>query len=261
MKYLKSFIKSIIPKVLRPAILKIFYKLRTPFYIGNNVHCPCCNGNFRKFSSFTSYYKTRKNAQCPRCGSLERHRLLWLYLNNKTNLFTDNLKLLHFAPEIIFQKHFGKLSNIDYTSADLDSPLADVKMDIHNIIYDDDFFDVILCFHVLDHVKDDKQAMRELFRVLKYGGWAIIQSSIDINRDKTFEDSSAITPQDRLRIYAQSDLARKYGLDFKDRLAEAGFTVKADQYGKELNANLVNKYGISQDVSIYYCTKLEQKHV
>jgi len=256
-KYLKSFIKSIIPKVLRPAILKIFYKLRPPFYIGNNVHCPCCNGNFRKFSSFTNYNKTRENAQCPRCGSLERHRLLWLYLNDKTNLFTDNLKLLHFAPEIIFQKHLGKLSNIDYTSTDLDSPLTDVKMDIHNIIYDNDFFDVILCFHVLDHVQDDKKAMRELFRVLKYGGWAIIQSSIDINRDKTFEDPSAITPQDRLRIYAQSDLARKYGLDFKDRLEEAGFTVNANQYGKELGANLANKYGVSQDVSIYYCTKLE----
>ncbi len=222
-------------------------------YIGKQVTCSCCNGSFRKFLSYG--VKARENALCPRCESLERHRLLWLYLKNKTNFFTDNLRVLHFAPEYFFQKTFKSMPNLDYISADLTSPFAMVKMDITNIVYEDNSFDVILCCHVLEHIIDDNRALMELFRVLKPGGWAILQAPIDLKRDKTFEDTNIVIPKDRERIFGQEDHVRIYGRDYKDRLEKAGFTVKVDAYGRELGDDMIKKYGLMKDEDIYFCTK------
>src|SRR5262249_51815629 len=134
---------------------------------------------------------------CPRCLALERHRLLSLYLREKTNLFSDPLKVLHFAPEFCFFFLFKGSSIVDYTTVDLDSPPVEVYMDITDIIYPDDTFDVILCYHVLEHVPDDRKAIAELYRVLKPGGWAILQSPVNANYEKTFEDPSIVTPEER----------------------------------------------------------------
>jgi len=180
---------------------------------------------------------------------------MWLYFKHRTNLFSDNLRLLHFAPEYIFQKNFASFPNLDYVSADLDSTLAMVKVDIINIPYKDDSFDVILCSHVLEHVADDQKAMRELFRVLMPGGWAILQSPVDRQRNETFEDPNVTSPQDRLRFFGQSDHVRVYGRDYKDRLEKAGFSVKVDDYVRSLSADEINVHGLHEDEVIYLCIK------
>lgn len=242
--------KALIPRGYRSLISSLMY-------IGKQVTCPCCNGSFRKFLLYG--VKARENALCPKCESLERHRLLWLYLKNKTNFFTDKLRVLHFAPEYIFQKTFKPMPNLDYISADLLSPLAMVKMDITNISYEDNFFDVILCCHVLEHIIDDHRALTELFRVLKPSGWAILQVPIDLNRDKTFEDANIVTPKERERIFGQKDHVRIYGRDYKQRLEKAGFTVKVDTYVRELTDDMIKKYGLKKDEVIYFCTKMNSR--
>ncbi|MFC2040933.1 class I SAM-dependent methyltransferase [Chloroflexota bacterium] len=253
MNYLKILVKAIIPKKHHGTMLRMYFRLRAVLYIGNQVTCPCCDGHFRKFLPFG--VEQRPDAQCPNCESMERHRLIWLYLKNRTNLFSDNLRVLHFAPEYIIERNLRCLPNLDYVSADLDLALAMVEMDITNIHYDENSFDVILCSHVLEHVADDEKAMRELLRVLKPGGWAILQSPIDLKRDRTFEDPKVVLPEDRKRLFGEQAHVRRYGRDYKDRLEQAGFEVKMDSYVRNLDINMIRKYGLKKDEDIYFCTK------
>ncbi|MFZ2970508.1 MAG: class I SAM-dependent methyltransferase [Minisyncoccia bacterium] len=199
--------------------------------------------------------KKRKNARCPLCKSLERHRLLWLYLKDKTNYFKDSIKVLDVAPTPFFQKMCKKCSNMDYTSVDISSPVAMIKMDITDMDFPDEQFDCILCYHVLEHITDDRKAMKELFRVLKRGGWAIIQSPIDANRNQTFEDNEVTGFSDRERIFGQGNHVRIYGLDYKNRLEEAGFIVRTDDYYHDLPSDISQKYGLLEDEKIYFCMK------
>jgi len=159
---------------------------------------------------------------------------LWLYLRDKTDFFVDNLKLLDIAPMDCLQRKFRAMPNIDYISVDLESPMAMVKMDITDMQFPSNQFDCIICYHVLEHILDDQMeqmAMKEIFsRVLKPSGWAILQ--VPILRDKTFEDPSIITPEDRERVFGQRDHLRIYGLDYKYRLEQVGFSVKVDDYVK-----------------------------
>lgn len=243
----RTLMKTLIPRECRSLISSLIH-------IGKEVNCPCCGWNFRKFLPYG--VEVRENAMCPRCGSLERHRSLWFYLKNKTNFFFDNLKVLHFAPEYCFLKTFKSIPNLDYVSADLTSSLADVKMDITNIMYDDNSFDVILCCHVLEHIPDDFRALTELFRVLKPRGWAILQVPIDLSRDKTIEDTNmTMLPEERERVFGLKEHVRLYGKDYKDRLEKAGFTVKVDTYVKELGNDVIKKYGLAKNEDIYYCVK------
>jgi predicted SAM-dependent methyltransferase len=182
-----------------------------------------------------------------------------LYLRNRTNIFSDNLKVLHIAPEYSITKILGSRTNLEYVSADLVSSLAIFKMDITSIQFEDNVFDVILCSHVLEHIVDDQKAMGELFRVLKPGGWALVQSPVDLNRDKTFEDFNIVSPDDREKAFGLSDHVRVYGRDYKDKLEAAGFTVKIDDYVTTLGIDIVGKYGLHEDEDIYFCTKREQK--
>jgi len=184
---------------------------------------------------------------------LERHRLLWLYFKNRTNLFTDRLWLLHFAPEQVFEKAFKSLNNLDYLTADLYSDSVMVKMDIMNITYEDNSFDAIICSHVLEHVTDDRKAMREMFRVLKPGGWAIVM--VPISGDVTFEDPSIVTHEDRERFFGQWNHVRFYGRDIEDRLESAGFDVKVDGYVRELGRSKISRYGLLESEDIYFCVK------
>lgn len=146
------------------------------------------------------------------------------------------------------------MSNIDYISADLSLPLAMVRMDITDIPYTDNYFDAILCSYVLEHIEDDRKAMEEILRVLKPDGWAILQVPLDRNRKQTFEDPNVVSPQERERLFLQHDHVRLYGLDYKDRLEEAGFKVKVDSYLKQLEKDTVCQYGLNRE-NIYFCTK------
>ena len=250
----KAQLKTLIPpKYFSPAI-KLYRQLRAPLYLGDRVYCPCCNGSFRQFLPY-GFKSIRQNALCPYCGSLERHRLLWLYLHNRTNLFNDRLRVLHFAPEDIIQKKLRSWPYLDYTSADLDSPKAMVKMDITEIPYAENTIDVILCSHVLEHVPDDHKAMSELYRILKHSGWAILQVPLDLKRSKTFEDSNIDDPKERLRIFGQADHVRIYGQDYKNRLERVGFIVHQDPYVRTLDPVLIARYGLQGDEEVFYCTK------
>lgn len=197
----------------------------------------------------------RPNALAPDSLSLERHRLMWLYLKEKTNFFTEQLKVLHIAPEHCFIKKFRKMKNLDYITADLESPLADVKMDVHQIPFDNNIFDVCFCNHVMEHVEDDIKAMSEIHRVLKPGGWAIIQSPINPERETTFSDPNAVTPAQKEAVYGQNDHVRDYGLDYPERLRKAGFEVKEDDFVRQLPEEKVRRYALPPDEVIYLCIK------
>lgn len=250
MHSLKAAGRAIVPNKYYPVIREMYFTSRSLLYVGNKFVCPCCDGHFEKFMPG----KAGPNTICPRCNSYHRHRLMWLYFKNKTNLFSQNLKVLHIAPEYWFQKKFRDMPNLDYVSADLSSPLAMVKMDITNITYEDNYFDVILCNHVLEHVTDDQKAMQEFRRVLNPSGWAILQVPIDNKLDRTFEDPKIVLPEERERMFGQSDHVRRYGRDYKDRLEKAGLTVKVDNYVMDLGTEMREKYSLGGD-QIYFCTK------
>jgi len=163
--------------------------------------------------------------------------------------------LLHFAPEQAFYKRFRKQANLDYVTTDLNSPLADVKADICKLPFENDAFDVILCNHVLEHIPDDTQAMKELFRVLRPGGWGVFQIPQDVKRDKTFEDNTITDKKERAKIFGQYDHVRIYGLDYFDKLRSIGFIVEAVDYTTQLSLKEINQYRLAKDELIPFVQK------
>ncbi|GAB4507283.1 MAG: class I SAM-dependent methyltransferase [Allomuricauda sp.] len=212
---------------------------------GKTYTDPIDGKSFRKFLPY-GYENPRENVLSPSTLSLERHRLLWLYLKNETDFFTRPIKLLHFAPEQAFYQRFKKLDHITYTTTDLNSPLADVKADICHLPFDEDTFDVILCNHVLEHIPDDTKAMQELFRVMKPGGWGIFQIPQDLKREQTFEDNTITDRKERARIFGQYDHVRIYGRDYFDKLRNAGFKVEEVDYTNTLPKEDVEKYCLAK---------------
>ena len=206
---------------------------------------PIDGKSFRSFLPY-GYENPRENVLAPSTLSLERHRLLWLFLENETNFFTENIHLLHFAPEQAFYKRFKQLKNIDYTTTDLNSPLADVKADICNLPFEKNTYDVILCNHVLEHIPDDTKAMQELYRVLKPGGWGVFQIPQDLSRDVTFEDDSITDKKERARIFGQYDHVRIYGRDYFDKLRGIGFEVDEIDLTAKLSENEIEKYRLAK---------------
>lgn len=221
-------------------------------YRGDRVVCPCCLGRFRRFLPFGVV--RREHARCPGCGSLERHRLLWLWLERKTDLLTAPHRLLHVAPEPLLAEQLRKRPRLAYVSVDLESSDARVRMDATRLAFRDGAFDVILCLHVLEHVPDDRMAMRELRRVLARGGWALLQSPVDPERAQTFEDPSVRTARDRERVFGQSDHVRIYGRDYSARLAAAGFQVEDSPFAAELSRDEAARFGIDPTETLTICT-------
>lgn len=217
------------------------------------VTCPCCGAHLPKF--IPGGVNLRPNAMCPSCGSLERHRLMQLYFQTRTNLYTDRLKVLHFAPEACLERGLDNNPMIDYVSADLYSPRAKQKIDITDIPYPDASFDVVLCSHVLEHIPDDRKAMRELLRVLKPDGWALLQVPIDLRRDVTFEDPTVTDPAERARLFGQHDHVRWYGRDYPDRLRECGFDVRIDDFMGGLTPEEIARYGLGAGEKMHFCRK------
>src|ERR1043165_98624 len=225
------FLLRTIPRPILIQLSLIFSKIAPLLYYGTRYEDPISGKTYRKFLPYGySGRAKRKNVLCPGSLSLERHRLLWLYLKNKTDFFTRNYKMLHIAPEQCFYKLFKGMKNLEYTTGDYNSPIADVHFDLHKAPFEDNSFDVIFCNHVLEHVEDDRQCMKELFRIMKPGGWGIFQVPMDSPREKTYEDKSITTPEEREKHFWQKDHVRLFGLDYKTRLEEAGFKVTADDY-------------------------------
>ncbi len=198
----------------------------------------------------------RPNALCPDSLSLERHRLIWLYLKAKTNFFNEKLHFLHIAPEQCFMQAFEKQHGAGYITADLESPLAKVKMDVHAIPFEDNTFDAAMCNHVMEHVENDIKAMSEIYRVLKPGGWAILQVPFfGPLGDITFEDKSITDPKEREHVYGQDDHVRLYGRDYPDRIRSVGFEVIEDRFIEEFSASAIKKYALPKNETIYMCFK------
>ena len=203
----------------------------------------------------------RLNCRCPRCRSRDKERLLYLYLVNDTDIFDENVRLLHVAPERNLSKAFSKHRNIDYLTADINpnagSGQVMVKMDITDIQYDDDSFDAIVCCHVLEHVLDDRKAISEFYRTLRPGGWAILQVPVALSLDTTIEDPTATTREARERVFGQANHVRLYGKDYKNRLEEAGFSVEEFEWTKsnERYGGPTNRYGLNENEVIYRVSK------
>lgn len=245
---MKKLFKTVLNTIPRPILIRLSYVARpiiAAFLKGNQFTDPIDNKSFKTFLPY-GYDNQRNNVLSPSTLSLERHRLLWLYLKNETDFFTENLKVLHFAPEQAFYKRFRKLKTLDYTTTDLNSPLADVKADICNLPFDDNSYDVILCNHVLEHIPNDTKAMQEMYRIMKPGGWGIFQIPQDLSRETTFEDDSITDKKERAKIFGQYDHVRIYGLDYFDKLKSIGFNVEAIDYTTTLTEADVDKYRLAK---------------
>lgn len=216
------------------------------YFKGNQFTDPINGKSYRKFLPY-GYGRQRENALSPGTLSLERHRQMWLYLQNETDFFTNPFKVLHIAPEQEFHKQFKKLKHLHYISADLYSPIVDVKADILNLPFEDESFDVVFCNHVLEHIEDDCKAMRELFRVMKKGGWGIMQVPIKTSLQDTYEDFSIIDPVERQKHFGQYDHVRWYGMDYFKRLESVGFTVEINYYSKRYSAEERRKFSINEN--------------
>ncbi|WP_298239314.1 class I SAM-dependent methyltransferase [uncultured Algibacter sp.] len=268
---MKKIFKLILNIIPRPFLIRLSYVVRPilAFFLKGNTYTDPIDGkSFKSFLPY-GYGKQRNNVLSPSTLSLERHRLLWLYLKNETDFFLPELvsgssesdtrriilrgtepssvlRVLHFAPEQAFYKRFRKMENLEYVTTDLNSPLADVKADICNLPFKDNEFDVILCNHVLEHIPNDIKAMEELFRILKIGGMGIFQIPQDLNREVTFEDDSITDKKERAKIFGQYDHVRIYGLDYFDKLRSVGFKVNEVDYTKTLSEEQITKYCLAK---------------
>jgi predicted SAM-dependent methyltransferase len=277
---MKKIFKFILNTIPRPILIRLSIVVRPVLAFllkGNRFTDPIDGKSFRMFLPY-GYGNQRNNVLSPSTLSLERHRLLWLYLQNETDFFQSELdsdssnkqpksiklrdtetssvlKVLHFAPEQEFYKRFKKQTNIDYTTTDLLSPLADVKADICNLPFEDNQYDIIFCNHVLEHIPEDTKAMQELYRVLKPGGMGIFQIPQDLSRATTFSDDSIVDQKERAKIFGQYDHVRVYGRDYFNKLRSIGFKVIEEDYTSKLAPELVEKYCLAKGEIIPVCFK------
>ena len=258
----KNILKLIVPEQYR-ADIKIFFKRFR--YFGHFFYCPVCKSNVSHLQPLgydipVNHEKQiigggPRNAMCPVCGSSDRERLLYLFIGQKTNLFSKKTKLLHLAPERNLKRIFSKKKNIDYLTADLDPINVMEAMDITQIKYPNNTFDAIICNHVLEHIPNDQKAMDELFRVLKPGGWAILQVPISGNLKETFEDFSVTSPESREKVFGQKDHVRIYAKDYTDRLTSSGFKVKDFHWETDpaFGGEQENKFVLYKKEIVYFC--------
>ena len=255
---MKTIYKYLLNTLPRPLLIRLSYVFRlfAPIaFKGSNVECPVCERKFRKFLSYGSDIAHRENVLCPYDLTLERHRLLWLYLK-QSNFFNEKeINLLHIAPEQCFYPIFKKQSNLNYTTADLESPLADLHFDLHQIPLDENSYDVIFCNHVLEHVDDDHQCMTELYRVMKKGGWGIFQVPINYESESTYEDSTITDPREREKHFWQKDHVRLYGKDYPIKLEKAGFKIEIFNPRTDLKNLNYQKMRLNPDELVYIAIK------
>lgn len=238
--------KILLNLIPRPWLISmsIFFRPIIKWYFkGTRFTDPIDGSSYRKFLPY-GYQKIRENALCPGTLSLERHRLLWLYLERETNFINNAIKVLHVAPEQVFYQKFKTFTHWEYTTTDLYSPLAEIKADLCELPFQDNYYDLILCNHVLEHIPEDQKAMQEMYRVLKPGGTLIAQVPLEENRTQTFEDNSITDKATRTEIFGQYDHVRIYGTDYYTRLESVGFDSHAIDFLKKLTSQEKQKFAL-----------------
>lgn len=249
MKRLIRWILNTIPRPLLQRMASWAVPLMGVLYVGRGRECPVCGCRRRRFLPY-GYVSVRSNALCPRCLSLERHRLLWLWLTRETDICKGERQLLHIAPEVALMRRFREIYARHpelYITADLESPLARMHFDVQHIPLADESVDIVICNHIMEHVADDRLAMHELWRILRRGGWGVVLSPVDESRAATFEDDSITDPAERTRIFGQYDHRRIYGCDYADRLRGAGFDVETIDYAATFSPEERKRYALCDD--------------
>lgn len=261
---LKGKLKKHFSQKQRAKLRAIYQKAMLPLYLGSTYYCPCCHTGLRKLLPF---YGT-ENTRCPNCNSIARYRLYWLYLKRKTDLFHSRRKILHFAPEAALSRNLKKMPNLNYITADLLASFIDnmcvkpdVIMDVCNIKFPSNTFDVVLCNHLLEHVPDDRKAMCEVYRVLKPDGWALMQVPINEELSETHEDPAIVSKSDRAHHYGNPDHLRLYGKDYKSKLESVGFKVKTKNYIYELDPQEIDKYQLIDKETLYIAKKVSEEPI
>ncbi len=241
-------------------ILPIWFKNRVNTFRlrGKNVTCNLCEKQF--ITLMPSGIPLRANSICPSCGSFERTRIYWQYLNQLPGFFQSKKVVLHTAPESILYNLFSKNKNFEYHPIDkfedgYDYPSKTVHMDIQDLKFPDNHFDFILSSHVLEHVLDDRKAMKEFYRVLSPKGFAILQVPMDINRESTYEDETIVSPEKRKIAFGQYDHLRIYGMDYKSILENVGFIVEINNYSLEMSADDRFRVGFGSGEALYIVRK------
>jgi SAM-dependent methyltransferase len=254
MKSIISFAIRYIPRKYLQLFSHWVAKFLALFYVGNNVECNVCQHHYREFLPYGR--KGRSNALCPNCLALERHRMMWYFLEQRTNFFTQNLDVLHIAPELCFIEQFEAIHQKRYITADIESPLAKVKLDVLNMPFEENTYDVVFCNHVMEHVADDKKAMAELFRVLRPGGWGIAQIPLfHPIPEHTYEDASITSAKEREKVFGQSDHVRLYGKDYTQRLSAVGFKAEEIWMKDLLDESTIKKFALPLDEPIFFIKK------
>jgi methyltransferase family protein len=213
--------------------------LSKTLYAGHRVQCPCCAAAFRAFAPFNA----RPDRVCWQCGALERHRQIALVLRQHPALLVPGLRVLHIAPERPIRGLLEKSQPSEYLTADLKDPAVDLNFDLTAIPLPDRSFDVVMCNHVMEHVPDDRAALREIARVLADSGWALLMTPIVV--DVTVEDPSITDPGDRLRAFGQRDHVRRYGWDYVERLREAGLSPEVIRLERVLSSADVHRHRLT----------------
>ena len=268
---IRSLVKQLVPERVRMLRYSLYEKARyypvIVFSLGNRLECPFCGWHFRRFRPAGFHYPVIIEKQvigghwhednvCPRCMSNARERLAYLYLKDRTSLFQNPARLLHIAPEPQLSNVFKRSPNLKYVSADLFEPGVMSRFDIQKTPFADETFDVVICNHVMEHVSDDSVAMAEVYRILKPGGWAMLQVPIALKLDRTIEDPTATTDEQRIERFGQEDHVRLYSRpDYLARLQAAGFSVTAESYPVALGSDKVQRFGLVQEEEIFLCYK------
>jgi SAM-dependent methyltransferase len=241
-------------RMLPLPFIEAFLALRALLFLGRRYRCPCCGWELRAFTAGGASFQRRDAGYCPRCGSKARHRRIWLFLEHRTNLFSEPLDVLEIAPRYCFSRRFVTMPNLRYVGADLvGGPHVAVLMDLTASPIASGRFDAIICVHVLEEIVDDRAAMKELFRMLKPGGWALVAVPTRMDQG-TYEDPTITTPSGRRQAFGEEAHVRVYGHDLSERLEACGFDVEVD-LARDIDPRIRARHGLRDDENLFYCMR------